>query len=189
MHSFQKLALGAFLLLLPAKAAADDSYSWRDANGRLVYGSTPPPQASSVTKLNTKGISRYSSDRLLKRLGWEKKETKSDVPERPVKRRPASAQAAQLEAEQPQIALNEKKEITGCKVAVRNTGEKAASEISVAFEFADGTLVPGVGPDDIAAGQSGDYQVPEELLPIELHLQNETAEAPLPRVILHGMEG
>lgn len=190
------VALCSFGLFTSA-AFAEDSYSWTDKNGRVFYGSTPPANASSVTKLRTKGLSRYSSDRMLKRLGWgeSKSEPKtlsksgSSSTAKKMDHVPAPASLSQGDI---QLELDNNKQVLNCRVPIKNSGSKEAKEISVAFEFADGTLVPGVGPDVIAPGSTADYSIPKELAPITLHAksngENPAQDVPPPRVIIHGVE-
>jgi hypothetical protein len=185
------LAIISFTLLLLAfqsSSLAEDSYSWVDRNGHVFYGSTPPKDAQSVKKVPTKYLSRYSSDKMLKRLGWNTSKTSHSGKDE--KKNSPPALPATLEQGDLRIEFNEQQQVTSCTVPIRNTGTGNAAEISVAFDFSDGTLVPGVGPDSIAANSAADYSIPRELLPLTLHLESgkeQDQNAIMPKVIMHGV--
>ncbi|HQH28373.1 MAG TPA: DUF4124 domain-containing protein, partial [Oligoflexia bacterium] len=180
------LVLWVVLALIARPAAAEDSYQWTDRQGRVFYGSNPPKNALSVTKLPPKALSRYSSDRMLSRLGWKGQKTNSKT--QPAEKKPITpARPAALEAEEARVELDEQGQVKSCVAAVRNNGESSAVEINIAFDFPDGTLVPGVGPNSISPNSSADYAVPNELLPLQVKAE-ESADgaktAPKPRVIV-----
>lgn len=184
------LACLVFLLVFHSLGYAEDSYSWTDRNGHVFYGSTPPKDAQSVKKLPTKYLSRYSSDKMLKRLGWNTVKTPHPTTGKEEKKTSRSAQPAALEQADLRIEFNEQHQVTSCVIPVRNTGTTNAVEISVAFDFPDGTLVPGVGPDTIAANSAADYSIPKELLPLTLRAQEgkeEDQNSFTPKVIIHGV--
>jgi hypothetical protein len=177
-----------FLLVFHSSSLAEDSYSWVDHNGHVIYGSTPPKDAQSVKKLPTKYLSRYSSDKMLKRLGWNTSKTPHSAKGEKKDFRPA--QPVTLEQGDLRIEFNEQQQITSCVVPLRNTGANNAAEISLAFDFPDGTLVPGVGPDSIAANSAADYSIPKELLPLTIRLEpgkEQDQNSIMPKVIIHGI--
>jgi len=57
-----------FFIFLPQNVLAD-AYSWIDNEGNKVFGTKPPANAQNVEAFKTKKLSRYSSDKVLKRLG------------------------------------------------------------------------------------------------------------------------
>ena len=194
MNSY-RFIIGYFLALLFAlafrvpAASADDSYRWLDQNGRIFFGSNPPKDALEVTKLPNKALSRYSSDRVLKRLGGPAKPAKTPIPEMSPKKPIRALQSAQLEQGELRVDMNEAGQVISCAVAVRNTGASEAKEVSIAFDFPDGTLIPGVGPETIAGNSAADYAVPKELLPLSLKgaaQEGKDTSPPSPRVIIHG---
>ncbi|MCB0323476.1 MAG: DUF4124 domain-containing protein [Bdellovibrionales bacterium] len=186
-------ALGSSLPL----AHGDNAFSWVDKNGRTVYGSTPPKAAAGVKKLNTKPLSRYSSDKVLKRLGWDEREKeaaaeRSSSPSDAGAGLPIDAAPAKLEPGEPNLTFGQAGEILGCRVTVTNPGAIPAAEISIAFEFPDGTLVPAVGPSTIAANSAADYVIPDELVPFFVKVKGENPLDPAqqrPKVIVHGAAG
>ena len=178
-------------------AHAEDAFKWVDKHGRTVYGSKPPPSANGVSKMTTHSLSRYSSEKVLNRLGWKDRKTETTEETQTVKGTkkakeealPYNSKTAELIAGEPDLETNESGQITACKVRVKNNSDGPAHEISIAFEFPDGTLVPGSGPDDIEKGAEVEYTVPAEILPItisEKHRDPNSSEPLKPRVILHG---
>ncbi len=175
---------------LPSSAAADNgSYSWVDRRGHIIYGTKPPDGAAEVKKLNTRALSRYSSEKVLTRLGW-KAHAKANSGQGKAETLPIDSAPADLQGEGVSVKYNEQHQVIACSVQVKNAGAIPAREISVAFEFADGTLVPGVGPDGIDPDAMFEYKVPDELLPLTIkQKKNESPEADeSPRVIIHGAE-
>ena len=186
--SIALLFVVAWLIALPSVSVAQDSYQWTDRNGRVFYGSTPPKNAVSVTRLQTKALSRYSSDKMLHRLGWKNQSTTkaSDSTKKSV----APVHPAKLTAGEVKLDISPEGKVSSCTVPVQNSGESSANEISIAFDFPDGTLVPGVGPNTIAPNSSADYSIPSELLPLPLHLDKTSDEQkanPTPKVVVHGV--
>ena len=101
-----------------------------------------------------------------------------------------------LKSEVPVISKNDKGLITACKVEIVNITDKQAFEISVAFEFPDGTLIPATGPFELDAGAKAEFFIPNELLPIEEKLGTDLGDAStgesqknqaLPKVIIHSL--
>jgi hypothetical protein len=184
--------------LLPTPCYAEDAFSWKDAAGRTVYGSKPPKGSQSVKGLKTKALSRYSSDKVLRHLGWSEKQkvnseglSESEIdlsseqsPTDPV----PSFEPAELQAAAAHVELSETGDIVNCSVEVSNIGTREAIDVSIAFEFADGTLTPGIGPDRISANASAKYAIPPELLPFSVRSdldQDPVSAPPVPKVIVN----
>ncbi len=194
----QAIALLALVFLFVSPCSAEDAYSWKDKSGRTVYGSKPPKGAQGVSSLKTNSLSRYSSDKVLKRLGWseeanraklnaEAENTDSElaIPDEEPEVAPLSP--AELKASSPNVQRNDTGDILGCSVEVRNEGGLSANSVSVSFSFPDGTLVPGVGPEEIAPNSKASYKIPDELLPFSTtnNLDDQpVAEAVVPSVII-----
>jgi hypothetical protein len=196
-----------FLVFCSATSTlAEDSYKWKDPDGKTVYGSKPPANAREVQRFSTRKLSRYSSRKVLERA-----ESSSDMEEQvdresgtgeifedrriapPVKvnktRSIVSGQPSDLKPLAPKIKVNQLGEITSCKVEVLNEGELSVQDVSVAFEFFDGTLIPGAGPFVIPPGGKEQYEIPEALLPLYFSvgdLPEGEEDIPLPQVIVHG---
>ena len=82
MCTYYKKLLVSFLTVIAAitvnltvsiSTSYGESYSWKDSSGRTIYGTKPPKNARVIEPLQTKPISRYSSKKMLARLGWEKR--------------------------------------------------------------------------------------------------------------------
>ena len=56
-----------FIFALPALAAADGAYKWKDAEGTTHYGNNPPENATNVEQVSEMGFSRYSGSKVLER--------------------------------------------------------------------------------------------------------------------------
>jgi hypothetical protein len=184
---------GSALLFFPGSSSADGFYRWLDKGGRTVYGSKPPAGARDVKLLHGKPLSRYSSDKMLNRLGWkdqhnkQKSGSKSASGGKSNPELPVTAQPAKLEHETPQVSYDESGSVSACQVKVNNSGKLPAQEVSTAFEFSDGTLIPALGPETIEAESSAVYTIPEELLPLRIARKGEKMGEPEPpRVIVHG---
>ena len=206
MHLFRKqnlllfsLALLAFFSELPA-AHADGAYRWKDSQGRDHFGSNPPKDAMNLQSLSGRSFSRYSSEKLLKplksiELAEQVKEQealqKIEVTEpKNAKAKQATARASireeNLVAELEQGALEVKhdaeKRVTDCQVTVKNPAAIPATNVLVSFEFEDGTLIPGKGPDTIDADSSAKYIIPEEMLPVTVKAHSANDQGPKPKV-------
>ena len=192
----RKTILASQVLLLaglPITVFAQSSFSWKDSSGRTVYGSKPPKSASSVSSLKTRKLSRYSSDKVLQRsrgsdtgtsVSTQKKAAVSRG--KPARYNPESEQflAASFEKKLSKIDYGENGKLTHCEAEVSNNGTQAAKDISVAFEFSDGTLIPAVGPGSLDAGKGGSYTIPDDLLPLEVEPK---AASENPEIIVHGL--
>ncbi len=199
-----------FVLLFCSASVVDaqESYKWKDADGKTVYGSKPPANAKGVERFSTRKLSKYSSNQVLKRAEGTKEDQHVNVVERksekgeifqdkrigsPVggnkTRSIVSGQLLHLKPATAVLTLNQLGEITSCEVEVFNEGEVPAQDVSVAFEFFEGTLIPGTGSFVIAPGTKEKYSVPDTLLPLYFSvgdLPEEEAAVPSPRVIVHG---
>ena len=192
----RKTILASQVLLiagLPISVFAQSSFSWKDSSGRTVYGSKPPKSASSVSTLKTRELSRYSSDKVLKRsrgsdagtsVSTQKKAAVSQG--KPARYSTEGEQflAASFEKKLSKIDYGENRKVTYCEAEVSNIGVRTAKDVSVAFEFSDGTLVPAVGPGSLDAGKRGSYTIPDDLLPLEVEPK---AASEKPEIIVHGL--
>lgn len=197
------------------RLSAQDSYSWKEPGGKVVYGSKPPANAREVKKFKTRQISTYSSTKASSRSkvgttddatinnadkdshlyvegeqqGEVFQDEKSAKISAPKSRSIISGQLVQLKAQLPVLKANLLNEVTFCQVEVINEGEVGAQDVSVAFEFFDGTLIPAAGPFTIPAKGKAIYSIPETLLPLHLAVGDapEGEDAiPVPRVVVHG---
>jgi hypothetical protein len=188
-------------LALPKQCYAD-AYSWIDKNGNRVYGTKPPKGAGSVSTLKTRTLSRYSSTKVLQRMGHNESavaasnsgstpsggENSGSPAQSSSGATDISFVAAELKAESPKIIVNDDKKIIACTVTVANLNEFTAGEISVAFEFEDGSLIPAVGPSELLSKNSADYAIPEDFLPLKLEADAPDPKAQPPKVIVHGFK-
>lgn len=183
-YSTHTLSICSFILLVlslayichPSAAAAADAYSWINDKGKRVYGTKPPKNAESISGLKTRRLSRYSSTTVLQRTQQStgnKKDAESPQQESETLSSGSSENdwgfiAAELSHDTPRIVRSTQGDVTSAKVWVENPHEFATSEVSVAFDFSNGTLIPAIGPSKIPAKSTAEYSVPDELLPIKL---------------------
>lgn len=159
------------VLMGQQQARAETVYSWQDGSGRTNFGSKPPADARNVQPLSSNRVSRYSSDKVISRFRLGVPDTalhEETIALEPLAQEPESDTA--LQAASPRMTQNDKKEITACSVVVKNTSTEVVANISVAFEFPDGTFVPGLGPSSIAAQQEATYEVAANQLPLAVVL-------------------
>jgi len=178
-------------------SASADAYRWQDNHGNVFYGTKPPAGAVGVAKLEAKSFSRYSSDKVLRGH-------RSDIPASTRTRikeedLPVLTEEAQTTTEEPSINLPPKleqgrlivthgsnQEITSCKVTIRNSGSETAKKVGVTFEFEDGSILPGAGPDAISARGEAVYFISPEHLPVTIKRTFDGVsfkQAPRPKVI------
>lgn len=183
------LALGLALSFVAASSAdAENAYRWVDAQGRVFYGSKPPPAAKGVESVKAKSFSKYSSSKVLKAYSG-KSGSASPVGDTPAARArmrdsvkddgvseatlidPTNFDLptpAQLDHSPVSIERDPKNRVTECAVNVKNFGAEKASAIKVTFEFSDGTLIQTDGPRELRPGADATFSVPANLLPITL---------------------
>lgn len=188
--------------LITASPVAADAYSWVDNNGHTIYGTKPPKGAHSVSTLKTRKLSKYSSSRVLERIVHKEKNisstknkdktntrgrlsTKSQTDS---KNTQWSFVAAELNAEKPELQLNSSGEVKDCRVFINNQNDFIAADVSVAFEFEDGALIPAVGPSEIAANSSAEFLIPDEFLPLIIESKDKGKQTAAPQVISHGFK-
>jgi hypothetical protein len=206
MRAIMKFIPSAFwisALLFCPPARADGAYHWKDSQGRDHYGSNPPRDAVQVESLSGKRVSRYSSEKLLKPFhGMTVSETdiinkfpvdkthsiapsgRTKLPPAPADS-PVSEQTLLPELQQGELSVKHdaQKRVTSCSVVVANKASIPAQNVLVSFEFSDGTLVPGVGPESIDADSSAKYSIPDEMLPIAVSSSNPAEkDGPRPKV-------
>ena len=184
------------LLLCSASVCQADAYSWIDKDGKLIYGSQKP-KGVKYKSLKTRKLSRYSSSRVLKRVGHrDAQSNQSSARSKLASSSPSGSTtesstsdnnwsfvAAELSNEIPNISYNSQGEVKDCRVFVNNENDYLAAEVSVAFEFADGSLIPAIGPGEIAANSSAEFLISEDFLPLAISSASSESK---PKVILHG---
>lgn len=84
------------------------------------------------------------------------------------------------------VKHNKKREVTECTVTVFNHGTDQARGVTVAFQFADGTVIPGAGPSSIAAHGQAEYRIPKANLPVAIHAApaDGGSSGPIPTVVI-----
>jgi len=167
--------------LVIGECRGQDAYKWKDSSGRTIYGNKAPQSSSNVESFETRELSTYNSSKALSRMGTE--EVKKSMPEETT-RDIGGAGELELTTNDVEVSKNDEGQIVSVKVKVINNSEKDALDVSVAFKFADGQLVPAEGPFEIKAKGEAEYQIPKELLPVELKAG--TKDEP-PKAITHGL--
>lgn len=173
--------------------SAQDAYKWKDSSGRVIYGNKAPKSAPQVEGITTRELSTYSSSKALSRMGTE--EVKKSMPEGSYKsvgskdsgdvtKNIGGAGELSLETKDVEVLKNDEGFITSVKVKVVNPNERDALDVSVAFKFADGQLIPAEGPFELPAKGEGEYKIPAELLPVQLKAGTKDE---LPTAITHGL--
>ena len=193
--NIRKLLVFSFLALAAStsgfSSAFGESFSWTDSSGRKIYGSKPPKDARNVERLNTKPLSRYSSTKMLARLGTA---TQNALNEKAAKTRKSKSKEVPslLLHDDIELKQDDAGQIISCRVVVQNPSTETYREVNVAFEFIDGTLVPAIGPEVVAAQSSAQYTLPQELLPMKLQIDSSDLDPNKPlvsRVMIHGTAG
>ena len=201
------------LLLLSSNAHSQDAYKWKDSKGRTIYGTKPPKTKGQVESFKLRKLSTYSENKVLKRLG-KVPEEKEKTPEFNISKKKGSTNKktralavkenssrsdvseVMLRSYVPKLKFDDDGLIASCRVDVSNETDREAFEISVAFEFPDGSLVPAAGPFEMAANSIAEFYVPNELLPIAKKLgdnlgdsnaDDSTLRQALPKVIIHSL--
>lgn len=90
---------------------------------------------------------------------------------------PSNAQISGLEQSKLLLKHDDKFRVLSCSVVVHNTSSIPAANLILSFEFPDGTLVPGVGPETLDPGQSATYQVPADMLPLLINNAKNASDA------------
>ena len=170
---------------------AQDAYKWTDKSGRVIYGNKSPKEGNA-TSFKTRELSKYSSTSVLKHMG-------SDLPKKTMPEGSYTSKGSKaagdsksiggageliLDTEEVVVTKNEEGQFTSVKVRVINSSDKDALDVSVAFKFSDGQLVPAEGPFEVPAKDSAEYKIPDELLPVELK-GGSSSESP--KAITHGL--
>jgi len=155
-------------------AFGQEVYSWRDNWGRVHYGSNPPANAQNKQKLSGV-VSRYSSDKLLKTRRSPSSTYAATTSKKSASR---AAMKTDIAIDGPGNAALYKSDFTfkqdqenkviQCQVTLKNAGDGAADNLYVAFNFSDGSLIPAVGPQSIAANSEAVYSLPAEMLPLPI---------------------
>jgi hypothetical protein len=166
MKNVSHYSLFLFFLLFAHTSFAEDTLRWKDSQGRVFYGAHPPEDATEVTPLSgKKGLSKYSSQRMLNRL--KKEEPIADTAAEKIDVLRFSTQADLA------VSYNEKKEITACSVKLINKTQQAVSNLEVSFIFEDNSVIQAVGPTEILEASQAIFEIPLERLPLALTTTNE----------------
>lgn len=177
--------LAPFIIVLTPDCKADDVYRWTDSSGGVHYGSKPPKNNSEVARLPQTPLSRYSPERLLE--GYGRANTQDGIQEENLVPQfvPTEIDSPILETGEVLVELDEASTaVTGCEVEVKNTGGGAANDVSVAFEFPHGVVVPTGSKKSIAPKSSVVFAIPSQQLPVPLP-DPHTSHTPLkPKVLL-----
>jgi len=196
--TFAGIALSCSFAIAVQSAFADGAFHWVDSEGRDHYGTNPPKNARSVDNLSGKSFSRYSSSKLLKQYHppavsessmknslapASKATSRSSIALPPIAEEPLLPELSQSDLN---VKHDAQKRVTACSVIVKNTAAIPANNVLVSFEFEDGTLVPGAGPESIDAESSGKYTVPASMLPIAISGFGGVGPGPMPKVSIKG---
>jgi hypothetical protein len=177
-------------------AIADEVYRWTDSAGKINYGSKPPKGGKSATAVKGPKISRYSSDKALKSLKKSIAETNIAAAAQngaaAETQSPSAASStdktarASLTADIPgQSGIQETNLAKGelltknlktnydsegrlhsCTVELTNQASIPIANFAINFEFPDGTIVPGNGPELIDPGATVTYELSRAVLPL-----------------------
>jgi hypothetical protein len=193
----RKTLLVILCLLIPAVCLADTAFKWTDSQGRIVFGSRPPKDATGVSAVKAKNYSRYSPSPVLAKafkkearasLRSSVKEKELPLPPAPPldsfdirKEIPTKQTQLELSVDSPQVKIGDSEEITACSVTVKNKTPIDIEGIQVSFEFADGTLLPATGPMRLNIGQAALFSISAEQLPVKLQVGANTT----PKVIVN----
>ena len=185
----------AIILGAVSAAGAADVYRWTGPDGKVNFGSNPPKGVKGATALKGPKISRYSSDKALKSLKKSVEDSNIALAAQPsVGDKPtyASAKAntksarASLTADIPgKSDIQEKNllkgelltknlktdydtegRLNGCTVDLTNQSSIPISNFAINFEFPDGTIVPGSGPEVIDPGATVIFELSRAVLPL-----------------------
>lgn len=169
---------------------AEDAYSWKDKYGTLFYGDNPPENAIDVHPLKTKPLSRYSSDKLLDSYG----KTKEEVIPAPTTNKKSKLDEIvdavtglvidKKDLEQLDLAVehNAQGQITKCEVSIKNNSSVNAGGVVVSFEFEDGSILPGSGPDTIMSNETAVFGIVPEMFPLKI--KTKSAKPANPKVLI-----
>jgi len=173
----------ACLSVFPAAAAAETAYKWTDQNGRVFFGTKPPPGANNVATVRAKNYSRYSPSKALAvkkgardargRLDTVKEHNiplpeHEDTFEVPSGKKKVAKSEEPLRIEPVSLKFGKGKEIISCFTTIKNRSGIDVDGIQVSFEFSDGTLILADGPSRLNGSTGAVYSVRSENLPIQL---------------------
>ncbi len=155
-------------------AFAETPYRWEDDAGRSYFGTKPPANAKHVRKLEG-GISRYSSERLLRGyLGAVRKgaPVENDLLQKPVplsksSREPkviSTKNGADLREQRLFVTRDENGRMNECKALVKNIGSRPADNIIVSFNFENGAVVQATGTTKLGVNEQEYYELPPQVL-------------------------
>ena len=178
---------GLLFVSLSNFVLAENVYRWEDANGRIFFGPKPPASAKNKKQIEKTTISRYSTEQMLKGLGTRGRLNNQDIS--------LKEQDIYIDSEEetpklpsPELYLsdidfeeNESQEITRCDAAIRNSGKLPAEAVSISFAFADGSLVPAVGPSSIGTRFGSNLQCPRLSPALKTPVRFRKSKGKLPR--------
>lgn len=188
---FRILVAFSLCLSLGVSAASAESYSWTDKEGNKFYGSNPPRGARNVEKLKGAAFSKYSASKAL--APYEKQLSRARMVPEKVEPKIADDMAPPLAApslEQGKIALDlsPDNKVASCVVDIKNSGDAEATNVTVSFEFVDGTIIQASGPEKISGGSNAEFKVPQKQLPVTIALEEGAVTVPEPSIIIQFSE-
>ena len=191
VQALRIFALCTICLLLGADLAAAQSYSWTDNQGNKFYGSNPPRGAKNVNKLKGGSFSRYSASKAL--APYQNQISRAQMaPEKSMAKTEDSlgAPLAAPSLEQGKITMDLSPEnlVTSCLVDVKNSGQLDATNVTVSFEFVDGTIIQAKGPEKITGGETVQFSIPQTQLPVTVALEEGALKIPEPSIIMQFSE-
>ncbi|MCB0345631.1 MAG: DUF4124 domain-containing protein [Bdellovibrionales bacterium] len=191
VQALRIFALCTICLLLGADLAAAQSYSWTDNQGNKFYGSNPPRGAKNVNKLKGGSFSRYSASKAL--APYQNQISRAQMaPEKSMAKTEDSlgAPLAAPSLEQGKITMDLSPEnlVTSCLVDVKNSGQLDATNVTVSFEFVDGTIIQAKGPEKITGGETVQFSIPKTQLPVTVALEEGALKIPEPSIIMQFSE-
>lgn len=191
IYSFLALLIFALELPLGQFAHAETIFRWEDDSGKVSYGTKPPINALKVKEVEDKSFSKYSGVKVLNALNranrknFSLESVEESIPQHPTASLDPSSEGNamkpnsnktinpidahynnDLAQENLLVEHNTKNQVILCQVIIKNNAGRPRYNVSVAFQFKDGTLVPGEGPEIILPGHAEKFSVPPQFLPI-----------------------
>lgn len=197
-------AVGVVLsaLTINNNVKAEEVYRWTDSAGKIHYGSNPPKGVKPAAVKGPK-ISRYSSEKSLKSLrktiseaniatnakptpppasnvSTEKTARASMVADTPGQSGIQETNLAKGELITKNLKTNYDTEgrLNSCTVEITNQSSIPIANFAINFEFPDGTIVPGNGPELIDPGATVTYELSRAVLPLAFGAVGDTNPQP-----------
>lgn len=196
-------AVVVLMALTVANAGAEEVYRWTDSAGKIHYGSKPPKGVKPAAVKGPK-ISRYSSEKSLKSLRKTISDANLATNSKPTPPPPASTVSTEKTARASMVAdtpgksdIQETNLVKGelitknlktnydtegrlnsCTVEITNQSSIPIANFAINFEFPDGTIVPGNGPELIDPGATVTYELSRAVLPLAFGAVGDTNPQP-----------